>query len=261
MSDPQQPLKESQTSLSESLEVPESSNSTNQTTPMSPTPTTVKPGNSLSLTRGGRDGALTRTRKNQVALDNVESHVGGREMLIDTLAMGTLDKKQEHFLRLLCDPARMKDSVVTIARDAGLNPLQVLDMLRDSSKSKGTSIALTYMSEALPDVAADIIDKSVDAKVECPHCFGEGFVDQDVKCPQCLGRGEIFRPSDIDRQKMIADYTGLAPKKTGMNINMNQQVGVVNPGNFFSKYVKQSDEAAYDVQDVIDVKPEEPSGS
>ena len=254
MSDPQKPLKESQMPLKPNSESePESSTSTSLTTVTSPTPQTTAPGNSKSVTRGGSDGHLIRTRKNKIALDNVEHHVGGREAVIDIIGSAKLDKREEHFLRLMCDPSRANDSLVTICRDAGLHPTHVIDMLRDGAKAQGTALGLIFMSQALPDIAADLVDKSVDAKVECHNCFGEGFTDQDVKCTVCYGRGEIFRPSDIDRQKMIADYTGLAPKKTGINLNMQQNVGVAPSGTMFSKYVKMSDEAAYDV---IDVTPE-----
>jgi hypothetical protein len=257
MSELPQPSKESQTT-SEQNALDESQNSTTdlKMTP-SATPQTTEPGNGLSLTRGGSDGRAIRTRKNKTILDNFEDAVGGRDELIDSLAMYSLDKKQEHFLRLICDPARANDSLVTIARDAGVAPMAILDLFRQAHSAKGAALAMARMSTKLPQIAEDIIQKSVDSKVECPTCFGEKYIAEGVQCPQCIGKGEVFRPSDIDRQKMVTEITGLQKKGPGVQVNTAVQVNNHNSGaNMFSKYVKASDEAAYDVIDVI---PEEDS--
>lgn len=172
--------------------------------------------------------------------------------------MYNLDKKQEHFLRLLCDPANQAKSLVTIARQAGVNMIQIMDLFRDANRAKGTTLALARMSTALPEVADDIISKSMDAKVECPACFGDQYISEGVLCPQCHGRGQVFRASDIDRQKMVASITGLEKKGPGVAVQVNQQVNnTVTQPNLFSKYVKSSDDAAYDVIDVI---PEDADG-
>jgi hypothetical protein len=202
------------------------------------------------LTRGGSDGGAIRTKSNKTVLDRFEDSIGGRENLIDTLALSNLDKKQEHFLRLLCDPARQRDSLVTIARDCGILPVHILEVFRSASFSKANALAMGQLTEALPAVVKDIADKSVDAKVECPTCFGDGNISEGVQCPQCNGRGEVFRPSDLDRQKLVLDATGIVKKGPGVAVNVQQNVGVVSPNSFFSKYVKASDEAAYDVTDM-----------
>lgn len=252
------PLNESpESSKPDSETEPQSLKSTSLMTQTSPTPPTEAPGKSLKGTRGGRDGAAIRTKKNKIALDNMEHYAGGREAVIDLIGSHKLDKREEHFLRLLCDPARNGDSMVTICRDAGLSPNHIIDMLRDGAKAQGTAIGITIMAQSLPEVAQDIVEKSVDALVQCPNCLGEGYTAEDVKCTACHGRGEVFRSSDIDRQKMLADYTGLAPKKSGINIMNQQNVGVSSSGTMFSKYVKMSDEAAYDV---VDVTPEAEDG-
>lgn len=270
-----------------SLESPESSkitsesdltstNSTPQTTEISPSPLMLTPGKSENETAAecnappaktqtprelrGADGAAMMTRRNKASLDSFEDSIGGRDNLIDTLSLSTLDKKQEHFLRLICDPKRAHDSLVTIARDAGLLPTHVLDLFRNASVAKAHALAMGQLSEALPAIARDIADKSIDAKVECPACFGDKYIREGVECPQCNGRGEVFRTSDLDRQKIALETTGILKKGSGVNVNVNQQVGVISPGTFFSKYVKASDDAAYDVpSDAIDVKAEDVS--
>lgn len=202
----------------------------------------------------GHDGAAIMSYKNKTALDRFEKSVGGRENVIDTLSLATLDKKQEHFLRLLCDPHRAKDSLVTIARDAGLLPSHIIELFRNASTAKAFALGMGQLSEAIPAIIKDVTDKSVDAKVECPTCFGTKYFPENVQCPRCGGVGEVFRASDLDRQKIALESIGITKKGGGVNVNVNQQVGVVSPNTFFSKYVKSSDEAAYDVDGFVDAE-------
>lgn len=181
------------------------------------------------------------------ALESFEKAAGGRDAVIDTLSVATLDKKQQHFLDLLTDPKRSKDSISKIARDAGVSPLAVLDMFRSASFARANAIAMARMADALPDIVDDLASKSIDAKIECTTCFGSKQIAEGVNCPTCFGKGVIFRSSDLDRQKIILESTGVSKKSGGVNLNIQQNVGVVQPNSFFSNYVKASDKAAYDI--------------
>lgn len=192
------------------------------------------------------------------ALERLEDSVGGREKLIDTLSAAPLDKRQQHFVNLLCDPKRHTDTINTIARDAGMKVSQVMDMYKAAAFAGSMAEALTEISNTLPAVVKDITAKAVDAKVECPRCFGAQYEAEGVLCSQCMGKGVILRESDLDRQKIVLESAGVIKKaQAGVNVqvNQNQQIGVMNPGSFFSRFVKDSDAAAYDVTDVIDVEP------
>jgi RecJ-like exonuclease len=158
----------------------------------------------------------------------------------------------------MCDPKRQRDSLVVIARDAGMLPSHVIDLFRNASFAKANALAFAQLTEKLPEIAKDIADKSVDAKIECPSCFGEGEVEGIGKCPQCLGKGKVFRTSDLDRQKIALTSTGLLKQGAGVNVNVQQNnISTISPNTFFSKYVKSSDEAAYDVSDFKDAQIEE----
>lgn len=254
---------ESQTPSTELLTntAPTESDPPQKSTTESPTnssamvPTTT-PSNENSLSRGGRNGAEITSRRNKTALDKFEDSIGGREHLIDTLSLANLDKKQEHFLRLLCDPARQRDSLVTIARDCGLLPVHVLDLFRHASFAKAHALSMGHVSEALPSVVKDMAEKSVDATIECPNCMGEQYIADGVKCPVCNARGKIFRPSDLDRQKVMLEVGGILRKGPGVAVQVNNQVNNnVQAPNMFSKYVKDSDDAAYDMSGIIEAEP------
>lgn len=207
------------------------------------------------------DSRALSKRTTRTILDRLEDSVGGRENFIDTLGLQTLDKKQEHFLRLLCDPARARHSILTIARDAGLLPVQVLDMYRKASFVKAEALAMGHLQEKMLDIVEDLTSKSVDAKIDCPRCWGEGFESEGVKCAVCLGRGQIMRPSDLDHQKVALEVGGLLKKGPGVAVQVNQQVNNgTSASTMFSKYVKSSDDTAYDVSDIIDVEKVEDNG-
>lgn len=188
------------------------------------------------------------------ALEQFEDAVGGRQQLVDSLSLATLDKREAHFLDLLLDPRRSNDNITTIARDAGLKPLQVVDLYRSAAFAKAHAISMGKLSEALPGVVDDIAAKSVDTKITCPNCFGDGQLNGE-SCIQCGGRGEVMRFSDLDRQKIVLEAGGLTKQKSaGVNVNVQQNVGIMNPSNYFSKFVKDSDSTAYAVDDIVDAE-------
>lgn len=200
-------------------------------------------------------------KTNRTALEQFEAQVGGREVLVETLELAQLDKKQEHLLNLLLDPRRQKDTINTIARDAGMKPAAVIELFRSASFAKAHALAMNHMATALPAVVEDITSKAIDAKIECPTCFGAKQIS-NVDCPTCYGKGQIMRYSDLDRQKILLESAGITKKGGGVSVSVNQQVAVTNPGSFFSNFVKGSDQTAYDIE-AIDVDPveETPSGS
>ena len=193
--------------------------------------------------------------KKTKGLDAFEQSVGGRDELAAILEVSNLDKKQEHLLALLCDPKRKRDTLDTIAKEAGMRPAQVVELFRNAAFARAHAVAMSKVANDLQDVVDDIASKAVDARIECPTCFGAREIN-NVPCPNCLGKGEVMRFSDIDRQKIILDTAGLTKKdKAGVSVNVNQQVGIVNPGNMFSGFVKNSDDAAYAIDgETLDVE-------
>lgn len=184
---------------------------------------------------------------NKLSLQAFEDAVGGRQRLADVLSLAELSEKQQHFLRLLVDPRRAKDTLANIVHDAGILPMHVLGLFRDAAFAKAHAIAISTISDSVPAVVGDIVQKSVDAEITCPDCMGEML--EGSPCFRCHDRGTIMRPSDIDRQKLLLEISGLHKKSSGVQLQVNQNVqnNTIQPGTFFSKYVRESDSAAYDV--------------
>lgn len=229
------------------------SKSTQKTKPTSGTQLIPIPSSENSSNPGA---SLVLSKKNKTALEQFEHSIGGRDSLIETLELAPLDKKQEHLLNLLLDPGRKNDSINTIAKDAGMKPAAVIELFRTASFAKAHALAMAKMAEALPSVVEDIAAKSVDQKVECPTCFGQKKIS-NVDCPTCYGKGQVMRYSDLDRQKILLEGTGVTKKGGGVNVNVNQQVAVTQPGSFFSSFVKNTDQTAYAIDaEIIEPKDE-----
>lgn len=187
------------------------------------------------------------------ALEQFEDAVGGRQTLIDNLSLANLDKREAHFLDLLLDPRRQEDNINIIAKDAGLKPIQIIDLFRSASFARAHAISMGKLSSALPDVISDIAAKSVDARIECPQCQGDGKISDGESCMTCNGKGTVMRYSDLDRQKIVLEAGGLTKKGGGVNVNVQQNnIGTVQASSYFSKFVKDSDSTAYDVGEIID---------
>lgn len=215
------------------------------TTTTSPTPPTAP---QLPLKLPEASQSLTLVTKKRKYLDALEQELGGRDQVIDKLSHTNLDKKQQFLLDLLQDPKREHDTLTTIVRDAGLAPNEVRGLLMTSSQAVSHAQAMMRLAESLPQVVQDIVSKAVDAKIECPRCFGSGKEADNTFCLECSGKGLVMRASDLDRQKLILDATGVIKKSPGVQVNQNNvQVNSLNPNSFFSKFVKASDESAYDV--------------
>jgi hypothetical protein len=188
------------------------------------------------------------TAKNKQALDQVEEAIGGRAAFVDTIALAPLDKKQEHFLRLLCDPMRQTDSVATIARDAGLLPTQVMSLYREASFAKAHAISMGQLAERIPAVVKDLADKALDEVIQCPECLGDGAASDIEACEKCHGRGTIMRQGDLDHKKVALELSGLLKKGPGVNVQVQQNnITAQSPGGFFSRFVKSTDADAYAV--------------
>jgi hypothetical protein len=194
-------------------------------------------------------------RPKRLAMSNIEASVGGRQALVDTLAAGALSEKHITFLTKLADPLRARDSLQAICTEDGIMLSELLMLLKDASVAQGMVEAMRIGGAGLPSVMEDIVRKGVDRKVKCRRCGGKGEVIDTVlkqpnrTCLECGGSGYLWKESDFDRQKLLGDWMGLGPKKGGVSVNVgvNQQVGMNLPGGNFSKLVRDTDTAAYDV--------------
>jgi hypothetical protein len=185
-------------------------------------------------------------------LKQLEQAIGGREELRAALTMTRHDPAMDRLLDLLLDPARYADTLAHLCKDAGVKPIEVLDLFRQGSFATAHAIATHRLAEGLPKVVEATLSRAVDRKRECPACGAQpGKVEE---CPKCFGRGEIVQEADLERQKLIFESTNLLKKGGGINITQQTQV-VNNVPRIMDRFVRETDSAAYDVKvdrDVVD---------
>lgn len=156
-------------------------------------------------------------------------------------------------MTLLLDPARSRDSIATLAVDAGLAPADILALYKKGITSEAEAIATGQLATALPDVTKAVIERAIDRERVC-LCVKHGIAD--AKCTKCKGSGLWLQEADIARQQMVWESMGIVKKSGGIQIQQNQMTGVIVPTNFMDGFVKATDQVAYDVKpsDIIDVE-------
>lgn len=170
-----------------------------------------------------------------------------------TLAFAQLDPKQQHFVRLLSDPARSGDSLAVICRAAGFKASELIEVFRKASFAKAQAIAIGRAADAIPGVVDDLASKAVDREGRCPACNGRGDSRlPGAPCATCSGSGRAMIDSDHDRQKTLLDMLGLGKKQAPGTkiINTNAQINA-GVGQMFSTFVKATDTDAYDVDSPV----------
>ncbi len=205
----------------------------------------------------GRSNAITKKSKSVLA--TWEGTIGGREQLCEVLSLATLDLRQQHFLRLLEDPANADVSLAQVIKNSGMTPSAVIELFNAASHVINNSLVAGQIKNALPSIVQDMAQKSVDAWVECPECggTGEGYSidpeDSEQPCMRCRGKKVIFRPSNLDTQKVLLEAGGITKKGGGVNVNVQQNnMNTSMPTNSFSKSMKSTDNLAYESAEVIE---------
>ncbi len=196
--------------------------------------------------RNGAERSRSLTRKDDAwkALAEIEKAAGGREELAHTLGLAESGENGLLLIRLMMDPARVRDSLSRIVADAGMTPSQVLGLFRDAGLAKAMALSQHVLNQHLPAVVQDVAEKSVDAVIACDCVKVGGVVNPD--CEKCAGVGKIFRRSSLPHQELLMEAAGFLKKGGGVNVQVNQQV-VNAPKDFFDGFVRGTDDAAYSI--------------
>jgi hypothetical protein len=195
----------------------------------------------------------------KTASQQLEASIGGRDHLTDILGSLARDTKQDILFRLLCDPKRQKDSLIKICQDAGVSTTEVLSMLRDSVVSQALVRAQMTMADKLDAVARDVAEKAADHTKPCKCRILSAVDEADPECPDCGGRGMLVKEGSLKHAEAVFKAAGLTKDGGGVNVSVQQNLGVNVGGGFLDKFVKATDDAAFDVvPESIDAEEAEP---
>ncbi len=195
-----------------------------------------------ALTRGTAGTLAPLAAEAVKALATLEADLGGREVLIGTLALAPLSKDGRYFLNLLSDPERQGSSLLALIEEAKLRPGQVLAWVEAGLTSGSQLRARVHIARRTPDVVADVMKLGAPHEDPCQKCQGTGSITPDPTeavpnpgpspCPICLGRGALLYPADEEARKLALDLSGMLPKSGGISItNNNQQLAVAAGGS------------------------------
>jgi hypothetical protein len=142
-------------------------------------------------------------------------------------------------LRLMVDPRRQNDSLLTLCADANIAPVTLLSLLKDASFARAMIQTRLKVAERLPTVLDRVADAAEGQLVACGCTLG-GTVAALETCVKCRGNGKVWERPSLPHQRMMMEVAQLVQAPGATNVNVQTQVGVQlgSSKNFFDQVVK-----------------------
>jgi|WetSurMetagenome_2_1015567.scaffolds.fasta_scaffold01336_9 hypothetical protein len=179
------------------------------------------------------------------------------------------DDRFREFLTRIQEPAYRRISLAATAKQVGLSLPEWAEFWQKAQVQR----ALVKAQDALADITAGIITDALPGLTSCGRCDGFGWVyseseipadtpglDQLAKrtirtCPECKGAGRVRKTGDSEARKMILEMTGVAGKRNGPAVQIQQNFGGI--GSSLEKLNSVAfDLSSEGVTDVVDVTEE-----
>jgi len=125
---------------------------------------------------------------------------------------------------LMQDPAYATCNFTTLCRKANVTLHELQDLYTNGMRQ----LALLRMSNALPDIMADVAEDAKTRMENCPRCDGFMMLQQQDgstrECPTCKGKGEIRRVGDKQARELMFESAKLI-KQSGPLVAIQQNFG------------------------------------
>lgn len=213
------------------------------------------------------------SRPVQDALKVFEGEVGGRAALVAHLAHAAEeDNGTAYLVGMIADPRNDEKSLGTICEIAGISFPRLITLFKNAGFARAQLGAFQRVWDLLPEVAGDVMTRSVVHWVTCPTCLGDKFTERVIparekrdrktkevvtvpeqrireECGSCRGRGEVEREPDRERQKIALEIGGLVQRGAGVQVNVDSSRQVNNNlllvGTELKNFRADSDRALY----------------
>lgn len=149
----------------------------------------------------------------------LDAKIGGRQGLLEA-ALASSNPKAAALVELCLDRAFSKSGTKALAKRAGMEADEVVDLYRNRKWLEAT----LALHEQLPEIIGGAADDAKPKMVPCPECKAKCTLESGEKCWVCGGWGEIRRAGDKDKLKFIGDAVGLTGKvapQTQTNVQIN----------------------------------------
>lgn len=160
-------------------------------------------------------------RRRIQALQSLETAAGGRLSLVDQLHTNT-DPDIESLAASLADPTNDARTLARILEISNISVGKFLGMLSQAKLAKATLDAMDRVAKYLPEVAADVMARSVPHTTACTVCNGTGVQQMrdsddplgvlERPCIACHSSGQVNAIPDLDRQKVALELGGMLHK-------------------------------------------------
>lgn len=170
-----------------------------------------------------------------VAIDTFVKALGGKDALVDALAVGGSVPEIDAILTHLLDPRFDTWSLRQICDAAGLTIAELFTHYRKSGIIRAHIQATPIITGKLVGVVDDVMTRAQPYEVPCASCGGVGSVPpRDKKgkilddappepCRACKASGRMIELPDLERQKLALELGQLVQKSGGINVIANQQ--------------------------------------
>ena len=194
----------------------------------------------------------------QLSVDRFETLLGGRAVLIETLASAAdLHPDVARILGLLGDPAYDGWALTRICRLGNITPGQIFEAFHTAAQARAKILALLAAADEVPKVTKEIARVALPHKEPCITCRGTGQVrpkptkeipKPDLEpCDSCNGQGQVPVPADLDRQELLLEMTGLIKKGGGVNVAVQNNLPAAGSSPLQAGFFEQLQQAVSSV--------------
>jgi hypothetical protein len=178
---------------------------------------------------------LTETEQelSSQAIDTFTKALGGREALIDALAVANESPDVEKIVNLLLDPRFESFSLRRLCAQAGLTVADLFAAYKKAAIARAHLQAVPLIAQKLIGVVDDVMTRAQPYEIPCTQCGGVGKVTPEPTkdqpnpepqpCEPCRGGGVLLALPDLDRQKLALELGQLVTKGGGFALQVNQQ--------------------------------------
>lgn len=194
------------------------------------------PGNSTALDRRSTRPTPEPPALVSAQLSRLETQLGGRDVLIAALSHAPKSRDLSYLLGLIGDPRHTRIPLAKICAMGGITAGELIEAYKSGELNRAQALAIGKVGAKLPEVAEDTMRLALTHTSLCTVCYGHGDLPgiptaEDPtptreSCEVCQGSGEVLVGGDLEHKKLALEMGRMLQKGGGVNLQVNQQVGV-----------------------------------